>query len=53
LRGRIAQDDDLAQIWEDVWRDPALGELPMSQVELQREYEQVIDANGIVDEETY
>jgi superfamily I DNA/RNA helicase len=52
-RGRIAQDDDLAQIWEDVWRDPALGELPMSQDELKREYEQVIDANGIVDEETY
>jgi superfamily I DNA/RNA helicase len=52
-RGRIAQDDDLAQIWEDVWRDPALGELPMSQDELKREYEQVIDANGIVGEETY
>jgi superfamily I DNA/RNA helicase len=51
--GAFAQDDDLAQIWEDVWRDPVLGALPMSQDELKREYEQVIDANGIVDEDTY
>jgi superfamily I DNA/RNA helicase len=29
-KGRIAEDDDLAQIWEEVWRDPALGALPMS-----------------------
>jgi superfamily I DNA/RNA helicase len=52
-KGRIAQDDDLAQIWDEVWREPALGELPMSQDELKLEYERVIDANGIVDEETY
>jgi len=57
-KGRMAQDDDLAQIWDDVWHDLVRGELPrgelpMSQDELQREYNQVIDANGIVDEDTY
>ena len=52
-KGRIAEEDDLSQIWDEVWLDPSLGELPMSRQDLQIEYEQVIDANGIDDEETY
>lgn len=52
-KGRMAEDDDLVQIWDEVWRDPACGALPMPKDELQREYELVIDANGIDDEEAY
>jgi superfamily I DNA/RNA helicase len=52
-KGRIADDDDMAQVWDDVWQDPSLGELPMSKDELQAEYDLVIDPNGIHDEEAY
>lgn len=52
-KGRIAEDDDMGQIWDEVWLDPALGALPMSRDELQLEYERVIDPNGIDGEETY
>lgn len=52
-KGRIAEDEDLAAIWDDLWLDPGLGELPMPQEELRREYELVIDPNGIDNEDTY
>jgi UvrD/REP helicase N-terminal domain len=52
-KGRIAEDDDIAQIWEEVWRDPSCGALSMSKDDMRLEYELVIDANGIDDEETY
>lgn len=52
-KGRIAEDDEMGQIWAEVWLDPSLGALPMSRDDLQLEYELVIDANGIDDEETY
>jgi hypothetical protein len=52
-RGRIATDDDLADIWEEVWQDHSLGILPMPHEAIQEEYEWVIDPNGIADEEAY
>jgi superfamily I DNA/RNA helicase len=52
-KGRIAEDEDLDSIWEDVWLDPSLGELPMPKEELRREYDLVIDPNGIDNEDTY
>jgi superfamily I DNA/RNA helicase len=52
-RGRIATDDDLADIWEEVWRDHSIGILPMSHEALREEYEWVVDPNGVVDEEAY
>ena len=52
-KGRIAEDEDLDAIWEDVWMDPGLGDLPMTQEELRKEYELVIDPNGIDNEDTY
>jgi len=52
-KGRIAEDDELEQVWADVWADPSLGELPMDRAELRREYELVIDPNGIDDEDAY
>lgn len=52
-RGRIANDEDIAEIWEEVWLDSALGELPMTRNELKEEYRLVIDANGIDEEEAY
>lgn len=52
-KGRIAEDEDLESIWEDVWMDPDLGELPIPKEELRREYALVIDPNGIDNEETY
>ena len=50
--GRIAEDDEISQIWGDVWLSYS-EELPLPKDELQREYELVIDPNGIDDEETY
>lgn len=52
-RGRIANDEDITEIWQEVWLDPSLGELPMSRDELKEEYRLVIDANGIDEEEAY
>ena len=51
-KGRIAEDDEVAQIWGDVWLSYS-EELPLPKDELQREYDLVIDPNGIDDEETY
>ena len=52
-KGRIGDDADYDAIWESIWMNPARDDLPMSREELKKEYELVIDANGIDDEETY
>lgn len=52
-RGRIAQEEDLEEVWKEVWLDPNLPELPMPEEEMKNEYERVIDANGIDEEEVY
>jgi len=52
-KGRIAEDDETVQIWAEVWLGQSSTELPMSKEEMKREYEQVIDSNGIDEEETY
>jgi mRNA-degrading endonuclease RelE of RelBE toxin-antitoxin system len=52
-KGRIAEDEDRETIWNEVWVDPDLGELPMPKEELRREYDLVIDPNGIDNEDTY
>lgn len=52
-KGRIADEEELDQVWEDVWMDPSLGELPLDKAELRREYDLVIDPNGIDDEDAY
>lgn len=51
-KGRIAEDGELAQIWDEVWLSYT-DELPLPKDELRLEYELVIDPNGIDDEETY
>jgi hypothetical protein len=51
-KGRIAEDEEIGQIWSDVWLSYS-EELPFSKEEMQLEYELVIDPNGIDDEETY
>lgn len=51
-KGRIAEDDEIAQIWSEVWLSHS-HELPLPKDELQREYELVIAPNGIDDEEAY
>ena len=51
-KGRIAN-DEIDEIWENVWLDSSLGELPMSREELKEEYFQVIDPNGIEDKDSY
>jgi len=51
-KGRIAEDEEIGHIWEEVW----LGhteELAMPKDELRREYDQVIEPNGIDEEEVY
>lgn len=50
-RGRIADEDELAQLWEEAWLD--LSDLPISKDEMKDEYSQIIDPNGIYDEEAY
>ena len=52
-KGRIAENEDLQGIWDDVWMDPDLGDLPMTKEELRKEYDLVIDPNGIDNEDTY
>lgn len=52
-RGRIADEEDLKQIWDDVWLNQSLGESALSHAELQKEYAMVVDANGIEDEDSY
>ena len=52
-RGRIAQEEDLDDIWKEVWLDPNLEELPMQREEMKKEYDLVIDPNGIDEEEVY
>ena len=52
-RGRIANDEEFEDIWEEVWMAPNLAELPMPREELKKEYYLVIDPNGIDEEEVY
>jgi len=52
-KGRIATDEDVHDVWEDVWQDPGLADLPMTRQELEDEYRLVVDANGIEDENAY
>ena len=52
-RGRIADNDELDKIWTDLWLDQSLGELPMAKEEMRKEYETIIDGQGIDTEEDY
>ncbi|MEI6232645.1 MAG: UvrD-helicase domain-containing protein [Planctomycetota bacterium] len=52
-KGRIAEDQDRADIWEQVWIDPELQDLPVSKEEVRREFDLVVDANGLDDEDAY
>jgi hypothetical protein len=52
-KGRIAEEEEISQIWEEVWLGQSLAELPMPNEEIRREYDQIIDANGVDDEENY
>lgn len=52
-RGQFASDVEIDEIWDDVFLDPALGEFPFSKIEIKKEYSQVVDPNGINDEDTY
>ena len=51
-RGRIAEPEELQQIWSDVWLSHS-DELPLSKPEMQLEYDLIIDPNGIDNEEAY
>lgn len=51
-KGRIAEQDEIEQVWSDVWLTVS-EELPLPKEEIQREYELVIDPNGIDEEEAY
>ncbi|MCP4754369.1 MAG: UvrD-helicase domain-containing protein [Proteobacteria bacterium] len=44
---------DLQDIWSDIWMEHSMDELPMPKDELMKEYEHVIDANGIENEDDY
>jgi mRNA-degrading endonuclease RelE of RelBE toxin-antitoxin system len=52
-RGRIAGDEDFADIWDEVLQNPNFTNLAMSREELKKEYSLVIDPNGIDEEESY
>lgn len=52
-QGRIASPEELNDIWEEVWADPTITNLPMEKSELQKEFDLIVDANGIDSEEAY
>lgn len=52
-RGRIAADEELENVWHEVWLDSTLGELPLSHEELRKEFFMVVDPNGIDCEDDY
>ncbi|MCD6533679.1 MAG: UvrD-helicase domain-containing protein, partial [Deltaproteobacteria bacterium] len=52
-RGRIANDEDFEDIWDEVLLDPNFTNLSMPREELKKEYSLVIDPNGIDEEEIY
>ncbi len=51
-KGRIAEDNDIEETWQTVWLNHNEA-LPLSRIEMQNEFETMIDPNGIDDEETY
>lgn len=51
-KGRIAEEEDINQLWDEIWQTHK-DDLPLSKEELKQEYEQVIEPNGIEDEESY
>jgi superfamily I DNA/RNA helicase len=51
--GRIISPEEINDIWEEVWQDPTITDLPLSKLELQKEFELVVDANGINSEDAY
>jgi len=40
-------------VWDEVWAVPGIAELPFPREELSKEYELVVDANGIAEEDAY
>ena len=52
-RGQIATEEEIKDIWDNVWSDASLSELPMSKEELVKEFNEVVDPNGIEDEDAY
>lgn len=52
-KGRIATDEDIADIWADVWATAGVPALPMSKIEMMAEYDIVVDGAGIEDEDGY
>lgn len=52
-QGRIASDEEIEEIWEDVWRELDPGDMPMSREEMREEYARVIDPYGIDSEDVY
>ncbi len=53
-RGRIADENDLKEIWgEEVWKNTAIGELPLSREEMLKEFNLIIEPNGIDSEDDY
>ncbi|MEC4812792.1 MAG: UvrD-helicase domain-containing protein [Scytonema sp. PMC 1069.18] len=52
-KGRIASPEELNDLWEEVWEDPTIVNLPMSKAELQKEFDFVVDPNGVDSEEAY
>lgn len=52
-KGRIATQEEVGELWTEVWNDPATTDLPLPKPEIQKEFELVVDANGIDTEEEY
>ncbi|EKU98228.1 DNA/RNA helicase, superfamily I [Leptolyngbya sp. PCC 7375] len=52
-KGRIASPEEIKELWKDVWDDPTMTNLPMTTDELKKEFDLVVDANGITSEEDY
>lgn len=51
--GRIVTPEEINDLWDEVWADATATDLPMSKLELQKEFDLVVDAYGIETEEAY
>jgi len=52
-KGKIASPEERDEIWEEVWADPTIVDLPMSKPELREEFNLIVDANGVESEEDF
>ncbi len=52
-KGHIADEAEMQEVWSDVWADPTITAMPLDRAEVRREFEEVVDPNGVLTEDDY